>query len=319
MTAGSRQPLLLLAVDGLDWPLLRRMAAGGELPAVGALLAAGVQADVALPPPHNAAAHWVSLATGAAADAHGVLGDRRPTADGLFTAAPAAADVRCETLWQSAWSAGLTACVAGWPATAGSVMPAAAGPGSMAVAAGAETPGPQVTAVWPLAPDAVAPATRRTRVHAMRMHPFDVRPEMLHALLGGLPAEVIEAAEAQACQLLAAWTSIHNLGVHWVAEVRPQLLALRLAGLPAWCELLRDLGVEGPPSLAPWLRYLDLLIGRYRDLLGPLASWALVTAEPAGEQGQVLLAGPAAAGLPGGRLDVLALHRRLLGLLSTAR
>ena len=259
--------LLVLAFDGLDWALLQQLAADGQLPVFARLMAEGSSAALALPAPHGAAVHWASVATGLAADRHGICGALMCRADGLLLAPPSAADLQGAPFWQRVWAAGGVARVAGWPATL--ATPGDLPRGSCVVADGFQQPEHAVHQGWPLAPQAVMPAAERPTVREARLHPDHVGADTLTALLGDLPSAAQAALAPAARQLLARWASVHNLGVHWAGQTDGwALLALRFDGWPAWAAALAAQGLAQPAVLAPWCRYLDLMLGRYLSLLG---------------------------------------------------
>lgn len=244
--------LLLLAVDGLDGALLHTLA--DERCRWGQLVHGA---------PHCAAAHWSSMATGVAADRHGIGHPLMCRADGLLLEPPTAADLRAAPLWQRVWLAGGRAQLANWPATLGTQLPASAATGSCCVADGFAVSESMVSGGWPLAPDAVAPPEERATVRAARLHPYQVGRAALNALLVGLPP----ALEPAARRLLASWTSVHNLGVHWAAQAGWDLIALRLDGLPDWLAALAEHGVPLADGTAPWVRHLGRMLARYRTLV----------------------------------------------------
>lgn len=337
--------LLVLAVDGLDWPALRAEQAAGRMPQFTRLQSRGVQARLAFPPQAAAsvAARWLSFACGTGPAQHGIAHDLLGHADGLRLAPHTAADLQATPLWQHAWQAGLDARVVGWPATAGTRIPASAGPGSLCVADGFQRPEAGVQRAWPLAPDAVVPAAARTLVRSARMHPVEVTEAMLAALLPpeqGLPdaaspepdllsaashaPDLLSAAplalrEATAT-LLARWASVHNLGVHLCEEGAAPLLMLRFDGLPAWRRSAAASGNATGQAEAGWLAWLDLMLGRYAALLADSGHVLLLADQGRedGSEGGMLVSGPRVAGsawpamLPAAQALALALG--LLGL-----
>lgn len=312
--------LLLLAVDGLDWPRLQALSATGQLPHCARLAAVGWQARLSLAPAPasdadadadaaddaaadadadvdvdtGAASRWVSWACGVGLAGHGITGDTVCDADGLRLRPPVAADLWAMPLWQRAWQAGLDVRVVGWPATQGAALPAtAAAVGSVVVADSFQDAGIPALHAWPLAPDAVAPASARPLVRAARMHPAEVDEALLDAVLPSTlwpPAARMPALRAASARLLARWASVHNLGVHWCSEASapggasgptdapPQLLMLRLDGLPQWRQTATALAAAHDVPLSdietPWLAWLDMLLGRYAALMAGSAAGA---------------------------------------------
>jgi hypothetical protein len=62
----------VLAIDGLERRMAEHLLAGGEMPALGALLAAGARARLAAEPERVPAIVWTTIATGRGPEAHGI-------------------------------------------------------------------------------------------------------------------------------------------------------------------------------------------------------------------------------------------------------
>ncbi|CAN5115321.1 hypothetical protein BH11PSE9_BH11PSE9_32950 [soil metagenome] len=268
--------VLVLAVDGLEGPVLRQLAAEGRLPATARLLAEGMSADLAYPPPHVAAAHWATVATGTTADRHGICHPLVSRIDGLIVEPATAADLHCAPFWKRAWQAGVPARVAGWPATLGTQLPAAAPPGSGCVADGFAHPEASAHHGWPLAPGAVAPASERAAARAARVHPQDVPADLLASFLEGLPGSL----EAPARQLLAQWESVHRLGAQWASRGGSPVIALRFEGVHGWLSALAAQGIAAAQGLAPCYRRFDEMLGHCLEWL-PADSHLMLLTETA--------------------------------------
>ncbi len=269
--------VLLLAIDGLDWPLLQTMVDAGLMPFCAQLLAGGAHGRMGVPPAHTSAAHWTTVATGVMSDRHGICHDLGIRADGLTLQAASADALRCEPLWQQAMGAGLVARVAGWPAMLPARLPPGAPAGCALVADGFQNPENGADVCWPLSPEAVAPPELRHTVQEARMHPCDLDLAGLAPLLGKPRGAAEGALLAAARQLMARWSSMHNLGVHWAAQPGWQLMALRFDSLPGWLATLQRHGIAPDDGLAPWYRYIDLMLGRYMGLLGRQAHLVLLS------------------------------------------
>ncbi len=266
--------LAILAVDGLYWPLLQKLIDAGRMPFCAQLLDAGASGELNMPAPYAAAACWSTVATGTLADRHGVLTDLCIRADGLTLALPGAEALRSPAIWQWVTQAGRVAKTAGWPASMPALHPTSPDPalpvGTCHVSAGFERAEHSSESCWPLAPDAVYPAALRNVVDDARVHPDDIDPATAVPLLSHPRIGQADPLLRPARWLLARFASMHNLGVHWAGEPDWSLLALRFDGLPDWLHTLRTLAPEIPVSegLAPWYRYLDMMVGRYMAVLG---------------------------------------------------
>jgi len=111
--------LLVLSVDGLDWRYLRdRDSFGLRIPNIRRLLKEGRDAKgvIGVWPSITWPSH-TTLITGVRPDQHGILGNRRPQAEGgdyYWTADL----LKAPTLWQAAHARGWTVASVTWPVTA---------------------------------------------------------------------------------------------------------------------------------------------------------------------------------------------------------
>jgi len=276
--AGPGAPrVLVLAIDGLDWPLLQTLIDAGLMPFCAQLLAGGAHGRMGVPPAHSSSAHWTTVATGVMSDRHGICHDLTIRADGLTLQAASADALRCEPFWQQAMGAGLVARVAGWPAMLPARLPLGAPAGCALVADGFQNPENGAEVCWPLSPEAVAPPELRHTVQEARMHPCDLDLEALAPLLGKPRGAAEGALLAGARQLMARWSSMHNLGVYWAKQPEWHLMALRFDNLPDWLAILQTYGIAPGDGLVPWYRYIDLMLGRYMGLLGRQAHLLLLS------------------------------------------
>jgi predicted AlkP superfamily phosphohydrolase/phosphomutase/Flp pilus assembly protein TadD len=112
--AGGRVPVIWLGLDGLDWELLDRLAAGGRMPNWKRLAAEGYTARLRSYMPILSPVVWTTLATGVGPDVHRVLdfqevdpasGQKVPIS-GRSRAVPA--------IWNVASASGIAVGVVGW-------------------------------------------------------------------------------------------------------------------------------------------------------------------------------------------------------------
>lgn len=315
MTPCAKPRLLVLAVDGLDWDLLHRLVDAGQMPFVTQLMKAGASGPMRVPAPAGACAQWTTLATGTCADEHGVLDDLWVRPDGIRSSRVGGAQRRRPTFWELAAAQGRTARVVAWPAATGAadgLLGASPEAASLlqVVGEGFERAEHASETCWPLSPDCVEPPDLRALVELVdeaRVHPEDLAVSLVQPLVPTARPGEANALLRPARWQLARWSSVHNLGVHWASQGDDALMVLRLDGLPEWLGLLRRHAPEQPADvgLAPWYRYLDLLVGRYMALLGRqahlmLLSNAGIPAAPIGSgelfrgdgPGGLVLAGP---------------------------
>lgn len=109
------QPVILMAMDGLDWNVALPLMRAGRLPHLEALARSGQAGRLETLRPTVSPAIWTTVATGVAPKTHGILGfvKRVRNAMALYTSA----DRRVKTLWDIASDAGLRSLVVGWWAT----------------------------------------------------------------------------------------------------------------------------------------------------------------------------------------------------------
>jgi GNAT superfamily N-acetyltransferase len=125
---------------------------------------------------------------------------------------------------------------------------------------------------WALDPQCVWPPTEIALARQARMHPSEVGAAHLAAVLGALDAAVQQALQPASARLIARWASLHNLGVHWAGLPDWHLLALRFDGLPTWLAEAALDKADADTVLAAWWGFFDLMLGRYRQLLGTQAA-----------------------------------------------
>jgi predicted AlkP superfamily phosphohydrolase/phosphomutase len=111
--SASAQPrrVLIVGLDGLEWNIVRPLAAAGRLPNLARMIAGGASGVMRVTPPLRSPSIWTTIATGAPSSEHGIedffVGERRVSS----------ADRRAEALWESASASSRTVLVVGWLAT----------------------------------------------------------------------------------------------------------------------------------------------------------------------------------------------------------
>lgn len=258
--------MLVIAVDGLDWQMLQRLIDNGSMPYCQQLVEKGASGKMLIPPPHASAAAWTTVATGCLADQHGVCHDLEVRDDGITVQAASSTRAKQASFWQAAMGAGKTVRVAGWPATNPATIPEQAGAGSCIVGNGVEVSQPGGEQYWLLPPDAVAPRNQRHIIKELRVYPNDLSSEMVISLLSQSCQDAGLLNEAAG--LLAAVSTIHNIGTLWAEANDWDLITLRFDFLPRWLLACGQHSIPPHEALAPWYQYLDLLVGRYMALVG---------------------------------------------------
>jgi arylsulfatase A-like enzyme len=109
----ERPPVLLLAVDGLEWSVLLPMVQRGETPALRALMERGVFGKLETFQPTASPIIWTTIATGKQADEHGIHGFTYKDDAGelqLYVSA----DRKVKAFWNVLTDYGVDCAVLGW-------------------------------------------------------------------------------------------------------------------------------------------------------------------------------------------------------------
>lgn len=270
----STAPLVVIAVDGLDWQLLQQLVDDGKMPFCQKLIENGASGQMNIPPPHTSAAIWSTVATGVLADQHGICHDLEIRDDGLTVQRVSAQALKASPFWLAAMAAGKSVRVAGWPATLDGNIPSNSR-NSCIVSNGVEKAQPGGEICWPLAPKAISPDSDRDNILALLVHPNDLDSHMLLPLM------------TKACQqaglskltagLLAEIASLHNIGTYWAEQADWDLLTLRFSFLPVLVTAIQQHGIDLNEALQPWYSYLDLILGRYMALAGSAANLMIIS------------------------------------------
>ena len=179
MAAGSASRLLIVGWDAADWILADRLLAAGRMPNLRRLIDAGARADLGTLEPKLSPLLWSSIATGKAADKHGILNFVEPKPDGSGLQVSSSTTRKTKALWNILSQRGLCVNVVGWYAShpaepiAGRVVSNLLQEGEPA-SEGAE---------WPLPDGVVHPAELAERVAAARVRARAFPREALRELL----------------------------------------------------------------------------------------------------------------------------------------
>lgn len=218
-------PLVVVAVDGLEWRLVLDLIREGRLPNLAGILASAASGRLATLEPAISPRIWTSIATGVSPERHGILGFQYAGSDGeprLF----ASGDRRVKAIWNIASDAGRRACVVGYWAT----FPAEAIEG--------------VVVAQTARPPSGAPPMRKGGLvdgAAAQVHPPELE-ERVFALARRSRADAV-AAETSIFGDTSAWpAAMRRLVEHsrWSIETDAayRAIAIELASEPARCDLL---------------------------------------------------------------------------------
>jgi predicted AlkP superfamily phosphohydrolase/phosphomutase len=100
MMNGADKRLLVVALDGATFDLIRPLVARGELPFIASMMKRGWSGPLLSTVPPITPAAWSSFATGTSPEEHGVFGFNYPDARDYSLRLTTAADLQRATLWQ---------------------------------------------------------------------------------------------------------------------------------------------------------------------------------------------------------------------------
>lgn len=106
----------LVALDGVDWAVVRHLTNAGGLPTFRRLLASGSSGPVPVEPPLLSPLMWTSVATGRYGEVHGVVAGEA-SCYGMGSACGSPFARRVAALWDFYSRAGLRSNIVCWPAT----------------------------------------------------------------------------------------------------------------------------------------------------------------------------------------------------------
>lgn len=101
--------VVVFGIDGLDWGMVDRLAAGGDMPNFTRLAAEGVRGTVTNTVPVMSPILWTSIASGYPGEIHGIGGWTTGRGHGYD-----GSDVRVMRIWDVATAQGLRSLVVGW-------------------------------------------------------------------------------------------------------------------------------------------------------------------------------------------------------------
>lgn len=117
--ARSAHPVVLVGIDGLEWETVLRMAKGGRLPTLAALMRKGSFGALEVTKPTLSPILWTSIATGAGSRKHGIRGfvhgeQNTSTTDGRVATLYTSNDRRMKAFWNILSDAGRRVHTIGW-------------------------------------------------------------------------------------------------------------------------------------------------------------------------------------------------------------
>ena len=274
----SGKRVLVVAWSAADWSVIHPAIDRGELPHLASLVENGVSGPLATLAPLKIPIVATTLATGFHPPRHGVLEEVEPRVDGGGVEPTGRRSWRAPALWEYLASAGLRTAVVNWPATA----PADRWPGVMVDSTFAASEGSSFDA-WPLPPHCVAPDRLRTVMRDLRVHPGDIGPAELRALIPRLE-EIDGRSDRRPHHLavaLARSATVHAAATHIAEQEQWDFLLVHYSLLvDVWraIQAAPDAGETYHDAWGGAYRLLDVMLGRLKALAGPNVLTFLVAA-----------------------------------------
>ena len=240
-----KQRVLLIGLDGATPSIASPLLDRGELPHLQRFAENGSFGTLVASPPLVRSMVWTSLATGKRAPRHGVCGNMMVRADGAGVEPTGHAAWRAHAVWELLTAAGFACATIGWPASA----PAASWETALCIDdAFADPVGPGFDA-WALMPECVAPMSLRDIFRDLRVHPGDITPRQIAALVpkGNLVDQDEDPRLTRLAYALARASTVHAAATHAAAQDSWDFLAV---AYPLLAEVQRELLRFRAPRLA---------------------------------------------------------------------
>jgi hypothetical protein len=271
MSDTDTERLVLIGVEGVDWPSLRAVMRRGLTPNLSALAARGALGSLQNSGPRDGVGPWATMVTGHDALAHGVIleteawaGGLRPTSRASWQRAP---------VWATLADAGMMTAGVGWPASS----PGASWAGNHVDDSYATATSPDWND-WALPLHCASPDLR-AQVRDLRVHPSDIGAAQLLPLVPELGK--IDQARDSGLPLLAVGmartATIQAAALHLLRNSPWQAMFVH----HRWMGRVRRTDTSSPP----WDKVLDGAWRFFDGLVGQIAA-------SAGEDSTVLVASP---------------------------
>lgn len=206
MTTRPAKRLLILGWDAADWIMIDRLAARGGMPNLRALVAGGSRANLQTLEPRLSPMLWTSVATGKAADKHGILNFVEPDAQAQSLRVSSSTTRRTKALWNILTQAGLRNCAVSWYAS----HPAEPIRGTVVSNLFLEGQPADADSPWTLPPGSVHPTAHAESVARTRVHPDALPARLLGSLVPRLPkAGRADPRVRTLARLIAQSQSVH--------------------------------------------------------------------------------------------------------------
>lgn len=251
--------LLLIGWDAADWKILRPLLDAGRMPHLKKLLANGSAGNIATLQPCLSPILWTTIATGKAADKHGILGFVEPTPDASGLRLATSTSRTTKALWNILSQSGIRSSVVGWYAS----HPAEPVRGVCVSNRFVEDPPADARALWGMPESAVHPPEMADRIARARVHPASVLPSELAKYIHNFK-QISPGADKRPALLARALAKAHS--VHAAAA------AILKSGdwdfLGVYYEAIDVIGHDFMPYYPPRLPHVSAEdFDRYRDVI----------------------------------------------------
>ena len=304
----TRNRVLLVGLDGIDWASFVGELAAHRLPALAALAKRGMAVPLRALPPLHGPANWTTIATGQPPEQHGVVRYTEGWAGGVRAAG--LDGWAAPPMWQRTAAAGLATVAVGWPCSAS--------PGVAMSGEGARLVDDRYLRIdgadhdrWPL-PLHCVPTDLREALRDARTHPGEVPADAVAPFL-------TDGNDARGTAVRFALASAANARAALRMLLTDQPWRLAMVQF-SWLGDLRGLGGDDGALAAGW-RFLDALVG---SVVAEAPDADIVVASPGWREGVGMMivtpherAGPTSTTRPNetaGVLDVAPTVLALLGL-----
>jgi len=281
----STRRVLLVGWDSADWRLLRPLMDAAAMPHLSSLVATGVHGNLRTLQPQFSPLLWTSIATGRRASEHGVLNILVPDSN-TGTHPLSRMDRSCKCLWNILTDQQRPSIVINWPAT----YPAEPVLGSCISDMFTRLAGTP-KGLEPVAPSATYPESLSETLEELRLLPTHLTREELNFFVPDVEKLAAEndPVLARLSVVLAETLTTHGIALEQLEQQPWDLAMVRYATLDA---LGPQFMACHPPQL-PYIpdelferhkgvitavcRYLDLMLGRLMELVGPDTTVILVS------------------------------------------
>lgn len=251
--------VLLIGWDAADWKILRPLLDAGRMPHLKKLIAGGAWGNIATLQPCLSPILWTTIATGKAADKHGILGFVEPTPDASGLRLSTSTSRTTKALWNILSQSGLRSSVVGWYAS----HPAEPIRGVCVSNRFVEDRPADTRAPWGMPDGAVHPPEMADKIARGRVHPAGVPPSELAKYIHNLK-QITPGTDKRPALLARALAKAHS--VHAAAA------AILKSGewdfLGVYYEAIDVIGHDFMPYYPPRLPHVSAQdFERYRDVI----------------------------------------------------